>query len=86
MPSAYKVKNKLSVALHLVDATGDSIQIPPLSTHEVDARFIEFQLPPMSHADVIGFDYAAHLAPKAVVAPTPAPTPSSGGKSARVED
>jgi hypothetical protein len=87
MPTTYPVKNKLVVALHLFDAAGDSTQVPPLSTHEVEARFIEFQLPPLSHAEVLGFDYAAHLAPKTVAAPEPAPAPSpSSGKSARADD
>lgn len=66
MASFYKVKNKTSVPLSLYDVNGDEVQVPPLSTHTVDARFIEFQLPPLAQAEVLGFDYAAALAPTSV--------------------
>lgn len=59
----YKVKNKLAIPLTLQDVNGDEVQLPPLSTYPVEARFIDFQLPPLAHAEVIGFDYAALLAP-----------------------
>lgn len=60
----YEVRNKLGVPPSLVDGLGDEVQIPELSTHRVDAKFIDFQLPPLAHAEVIGYDYAAHFAPK----------------------
>jgi hypothetical protein len=77
-PTSYQVKNKLNVALTLSDGAGDSVQIPPLSTHSVDARFIDFQLPALAEAEVLNYDYGARLAKAAPPAPPPPPPkPSS---------
>lgn len=66
----YKVKNKLSVPLSLLNAVGDEVQLPPgpNTVSTVDASFIDFQLPSLAEAEVIGYDYNAHLSRSAQLA------------------
>lgn len=61
MTATYKVRNKMTVPLILIDGLGDEVQIPGLSTHAVDAAFIDFQMPPRQMAEVLGYDYNARI-------------------------